>query len=74
MHRKAFAINEKPGWLPGIVINYANLGGASDDRGDASAARGFWTKSRDLYARIGMPHIVERVQGWIGALPDVPTS
>jgi hypothetical protein len=28
-----------------------------------------WTKARDLFARIGMPHIVAKVQGWIDGLP-----
>ena len=74
MHRKGLAINQKLGRLEGIAINYDNLGSVYKGRGDASAAREFWTKSRDLYARIGMPHMVECVQGLLDALDDPPAA
>ena len=29
-----------------------------------------WTEARDLFAQIGMPQTVEKVQGWLDGLPD----
>jgi hypothetical protein len=29
-----------------------------------------WTESRDLFARIGMPHMIKRLQGWLDVLPS----
>ena len=69
---ESLKIDKKLGWLEGMARDYDNLGGVFEDRGDASAACGFWTKSRELYARIGIPHEVERVQGWLDGLEDPP--
>jgi len=33
-------------------------------------ARKLWTKALDLFAKIGMPHMVEKVQGWLDGLPN----
>ena len=65
MHRKSLEINEKLGRMEGMANNYANLGAVAERRGDTDEARRLWTQSRDLYAEIGMPHMVERVQGWL---------
>lgn len=35
------------------------------DARDKAEARGYWTKARDLYQQIGMPHRVKKVQGWL---------
>ena len=45
-----------------------NLGILAKTRGDLDAARGYWRRSVDLFAEIGVPHMVERVQGWIDGL------
>jgi len=35
------------------------------ERKNLAEACKLWHRARDLYAEIGMPHMVERVQGWI---------
>lgn len=37
--------------------------------GELERARELWTKARDLYARIGMPHRVEKCRDWLDGLP-----
>jgi len=46
-----------------------HLGGIAKDRGDIARARELWTQARDLFGKIGMPHRVEMVQGWLDGLP-----
>ena len=70
MQRKALEINEKLGRLEGMANQYGNLGLIFEQRGDGNGARRLWTQARDLYARIGMPHMVDKVQGWLDGLPD----
>ena len=55
--------------LEALAIQYAHLGTVYGKRGDLRAARENWTSSRDLYARIGMPHMVEKVQSALDGLP-----
>ncbi len=69
MHRKALAINEELGRQEGIASEYANLGTVTKQRGNFAGARELWTKARDLFAKIGMPHMVKQVQGWLDELP-----
>jgi tetratricopeptide (TPR) repeat protein len=69
MHRKSLAIEEKLGRREGMASDYANLGTVYEQRGDLGAAREYGTRSRDLFARIGMPHMVEEVQSWLDGLP-----
>jgi len=68
MHKKSLTINEKLGRLEGMAIQYANLGSIQEQRGDVKSARELWTMSRGLFAKIGMPHEVKNVQGWIDGL------
>ena len=73
MFRKSLDIDEKLGRLEGMARQYANLGSVYRQRGDIAAAREYWIKSRDLYERIGMPHMVEKLQGLLDGLPpDTP--
>jgi hypothetical protein len=51
-----------------MASDYGNLGNLQELRGDLDGAREQWVKSRDLYARLGATHMVERVQGWIDGL------
>jgi tetratricopeptide (TPR) repeat protein len=69
MYKKSVAIDEKLGRVEGMAIRYDNLGALYKQRGDLDAAREYWTRSRDLYARIGMPHRVEEVQSLLDGLP-----
>ena len=78
MLRESMVINEKLGRLQGKANAYANLGSVQGLRGDIPGARELLIKSRDLYARIGMPHMVTRVQGWLDrvveASPDASSD
>ena len=70
MYRKGLEIDEKLGRLEGMASKYGNLGLVFRTRGDLEEARKLWTKARDLYAKIGIPHMIEEVQGWLDELPD----
>jgi len=69
MHRKALEIDHRLGHLEGMAAAYGNLGNVLRSRSDPTGARGMWTKSRDLYAKLGNKQMVDRVQGWIDKLP-----
>jgi tetratricopeptide (TPR) repeat protein len=69
MHRKSLEIEEQLDHPEGMASQYANLGSIAGLRGDPHQARELWSKARDLYAKIGMPHMVKRVQGWLDAMP-----
>ena len=73
MHRKALGIDEKLGRLEGMANQRSNLGTVQQQRGDIARARELWTRARDLYQQIGMPHQVQRVQGWLDDLPAEDT-
>ncbi len=68
MHRKSLEISEKLGLLEGTASDYGNLGVVYETRGDLAKARDFWRRSVELYQRIGMPQMVQKVQGWIDEL------
>ena len=70
MYRKALEIDEKLGLLEGMANQNANLGLVLEIRGDLDGAREIWTKSRDLYARLGAQHMVDQLKGWIDSLPE----
>ena len=53
-----------------MAADYGNLGRLEHARGNMAGARAFWGQARDLYAEIGMPHMVEKLQGWIDSLDD----
>ena len=74
MYHKALEINEKLGRLEGTANIYSNLGIVLETRSDKKKAKKYWAKARDLYKQIGMPHMVEKLQGWIDGLknPDAP--
>jgi hypothetical protein len=60
MLNKALDIAEKLGLQEGIAIQYSNLGVIYEMRGDAIKARQFVEKARDLFKKIGMPHMVKK--------------
>jgi tetratricopeptide (TPR) repeat protein len=68
MFRDGLKIDEKLGRLEGMAAKYGNLGAVYKKRGDIKKALEYWEKARDLYERIGMPHMVKKVQGWIGGV------
>jgi len=65
MHKKALEIDEKIGHFEGVARHSANLGLVYQKRGDIGKAREYWEKAVGLYRRIGMPHMVKEVEGWI---------
>jgi len=68
MHLKSSEIEKKLGRQEGMASDYGNLGLIYEERGDKLKARAFWEKALGLYKRIGMGHMVERVEGWIRGL------
>ena len=70
MNQKTLAISEKLGWQEGIANSFGNLGRICEDRGQVKEAWQLWTKARDIYAKIGMPHRVKEVQGWLDGLAE----
>ena len=69
MHKKSLAIEEKLGRLEGMASDYGNLGSVALLRGDLAGAQKLWTKARDLFAKVGMPDMVNEMQGWLDELP-----
>jgi len=65
MQKKALEIDKKLGRLEGMASDYSNLGNVYEERGDIGKAREYWEKAVGLCKRIGMPHMVEKVEGWI---------
>ena len=72
MFEKSLEIDQRLGRQEGMASDYANLGGIYAARGELDKARELWTKSRDLFATIGMPHMVDKVQEWLDQFPDQP--
>ena len=68
--KKALEIDKKIGRLEGQAIRYQNLGLVYEQRGDVEKAREYWEKALELYKKIGMPHMVEKVEGWIERISD----
>ena len=68
MYKKALEITEKIASLEVTANQFCNLATLHKLRGDKSQAREYWTKARDLFAQIGMPHMVKKVQGWLDGL------
>ena len=68
---RAAAGEARPTWLEGMASDYGNLGLIYQTRGDLDEARKLWGKAKELYQRIGMPHMVEEMARWInGRMKD----
>ena len=56
-----------------LMANYLGRAGYETDvyemRGDLKEALTLWTRARDLYEKIGMPHMVAKMQNWLDELP-----
>ena len=68
MFRDGLKIEERLGRLEGMATKYGNLGSICMKRGDLDKAREYWLKARELFKKIGMPHMVEKMQGWLESL------
>ena len=69
-YQNSLKLDQELGHKEGMPADYTNLGILADTRGDLAAARAFWVQARDLYAEIGMPHMVEKVQESLDGLDD----
>ena len=67
--RRWLAISGPEAQIADTAVAYGNLGIVMKTRGDLDGAREVWTKSRDLFARLGAHHMADRVQGSIDKLP-----
>lgn len=68
LYRNVLQIDERSGRLASIANGYANLGAVYWQRGEVETTRQYWEKAIELYEKIGMPHMVEKMQGWIEEL------
>ena len=69
-YEQSLTLNQSLGRKEGMPIQNGNLGGLEHARGNMAGARAFWVQARDLFAEIGMPHMVEQLQGWIDSLDE----
>ena len=63
--KKSLEISETRGMLKLTANQYCNLGAIYERRGDNDKARRYWEKALGLYKKIGMPHKVEKVEGFL---------
>jgi len=68
MIRKSLQIAEGLCMQEVIANQYTNLGHVYKKRGNLRTALEYWHKSLKLFDKIDMPHMVEKVQGWIDEL------
>ena len=64
----SLAMSSETGDQEGIAHAQSVLGMIHMQRGDFAEARRLGTMARDIYAQIGMAHMVEKVQGWLDGL------
>ena len=60
--RQSLAISTELGHKEITANQLANLGYVAQARGDCSEACRLWREALGLFKKIGMPHLVERVQ------------
>ena len=70
MYLKSLEIAEKLDYKEIMAALYSNLGSVYRQRGDIQKAKEYWEKALGLYKRIGMPHMVEKVEGWINGIEN----
>ncbi len=62
MYKKSLAIHKRLANKEGIAVNFMNLGEVCKQRGDIEMTKGYWEKGLGLYNKIGMPHMVKKVE------------
>lgn len=70
MLKKSLEIAKQLGQKECMANSYANLGSVFASRNDQAKALENWTRGRDLFAEIGMPHMVQQIQEWMDGLSD----
>jgi tetratricopeptide (TPR) repeat protein len=68
MYKKVIDIAMDLGDSDLTAHTYANLGLIEKKRAEHKNATEYWEKALEMYKKIGMPHMVEKVQGWIDGL------
>lgn len=66
-YQKALKVDEGLGRFEGMAGAYGNLGMVRKLRGDIPGACSHWSRARDLYATMGMPHMVRLVEDMVSA-------
>ena len=66
LSERALGIVEKESEEEAMVTG--NLGLIYEQLGDTRKAKEYWEKALGLFKKIGMPHMVEKVEGWIEGL------
>ncbi len=61
-HLKSLDIEKELGRKEGMASDYSNLGQLAHDQGDKGKACGHWAKARRLFAEVGNPDNVARVE------------
>ena len=67
-YNQALKLDKKLGRKEGMANQYSNLGSLEKARSNLKVARDHLITARDLYDAIGMPHMVEKTQGWLDDL------
>ena len=70
LFERALAISKVYGFWEAIASSYLNLGTVCQRGGDVQKAREYWDEALDLYKEVGIPYMVEQVQGWIDELEE----
>jgi tetratricopeptide (TPR) repeat protein len=68
MFMKILKIHKDLGHKEGMANDYINLGSVYRQKGDIGKAREYGEKALGLYEKIGMPHMVEKWQGWLDGI------
>ena len=70
MYNKSLKIDEDLGRKEGMASNYTNLGNVYQTHGDLDRAKEAWQTARALFEQIGMPHMVQKMDGWLASLDE----
>jgi tetratricopeptide (TPR) repeat protein len=68
MHLTSLSIEEQLGRVEGMARSHHSLGMLAKARGEKAGAKDHWTKSRELFAKIGMPRDVKMMEGLLAEL------
>ncbi len=67
---KSLAISKSHGFWEATASSYVNLGTVCEKSNNVKKAREYWDKALNLYKKVGISHMVEKVQGWLDKLKE----
>ncbi len=70
LFERSLAMSKVYGFWEAIASSYVNLGTVCQRVGDVQKAQEYWDEALDLYKKVGVPHMMEQVQGWIDELKE----